>query len=93
MGKAIWTVLSVILLAAAVAGAYWFVKETFLNSNKQVPGLVETISNPASVFCGTLQGKVEVRRSFMSETRVCVLPDGQECEENALYERNECVQP
>ena len=54
-------------------------------------GCAETeIANPASVYCEELGGTVIIERGFEGgEYGICVLPDGSECEEWALY-KNLC---
>lgn len=50
------------------------------------PGL----PNPASVFCASQGGRLEIRQDAAGrQSGACILPDGSECEEWALF-RNEC---
>ena len=49
------------------------------------------LANPASVNCEKLGGRLEIRNDEQgNQTGFCRLPDGQECEEWALF-RNECA--
>lgn len=56
---------------------------------------VTRVSNPASVNCvETLGGRLEIRKDATgAEAGFCVLYDGRVCEEWALLQRGECVQP
>lgn len=91
MGKLVWIALGLLVAAGAAYGAYSFVRQSVIAPQAEMPRMTEEITNPATVFCNTLQGKVE--RRGISGVGICVLPDGRECEEQVLYERNECVLP
>jgi len=48
------------------------------------------LPNPASVYCEGQDGRLEIRTDASGgQIGICVLPDGSECEEWALF-RNEC---
>lgn len=52
------------------------------------------LANPASVHCGGIGGKVEIRKDAKgNETGYCRLPDGKLCEEWALFRDQKCVAP
>ena len=51
------------------------------------------MANPASVHCGRQGGRTEIRRGEAGEYGVCVLPDGRQCEEWALFRDGRCVAP
>jgi eight-cysteine-cluster-containing protein len=49
-----------------------------------------SIPNPASAYCKEIGGRTEIRRDTQgNEYGICILPNGTECEEWALY-RSEC---
>ena len=51
---------------------------------------LETLPNPASVFCEQQGNKLEIRTaSDGSQSGVCIFPDGSECDEWAFF-RGEC---
>ncbi|WP_445146309.1 putative hemolysin [Dyella sp. Tek66A03] len=66
-----------------------------------VPGIASTaprprigIPNPASVNCTEQGGRVDLRRDPAGIIYgVCLLPDGRECEEWALFRNRQCVAP
>lgn len=52
------------------------------------------LANPASVHCGNIGGKLEIRKDAQgNETGYCRLPDGKLCEEWALFRDKQCVAP
>lgn len=52
---------------------------------------IKNMSNPASVYCVTNGGKVEIRKDVKgNEYGVCIFVDGSECEE-WKYFRGECI--
>ena len=59
--------------------------------NNEVKESVKTaIANPASVNCQKLGGKLEIRNdSVGNQTGYCIFPNGKECEEWALFQK-EC---
>jgi putative hemolysin len=93
MGKTVWIVLTFLVVAAAATGAYMFIQQTVLDPQQNLPPLAEKALSPSAVFCGTLGGSIEKRGWFAGEASYCILPDGRECEETALHQRNECVAP
>lgn len=60
-------------------------------SAPETPGV--GMANPASVHCGRQGGRTEIRRGEAGEYGVCVLPDGRQCEEWALFRDGRCVAP
>ncbi|MBB6464376.1 putative hemolysin [Aminobacter carboxidus] len=52
------------------------------------------MANPASVHCGNIGGKLEIRKDGAgNETGYCRMPDGSICEEWALFRDQKCVAP
>lgn len=52
------------------------------------------LANPASVYCVEQGGQLEIRKDADgNELGVCILPDGQECEEWAYYRDMQCIAP
>lgn len=52
------------------------------------------MANPASVHCGSIGGKLEIRKDVNgNETGYCLMPDGKLCEEWALFRDQKCVAP
>lgn len=52
------------------------------------------LANPASVHCGKIGGRLEIRKDAAgNETGYCRLPDGNLCEEWALFRDQQCVAP
>ncbi|ODT08651.1 MAG: hypothetical protein ABS58_01280 [Mesorhizobium sp. SCN 65-20] len=52
------------------------------------------LANPASVHCGQIGGKLEIRKDAQgNETGYCRLTDGKLCEEWALFRDKKCVAP
>ena len=92
MRKIIWIATGVVVLLALAAGAYWFVGHNPFVGEPEVPGLRPQLANPASVFCGTLGGTVTIKNNAQGEVGICALPDGRQCEEWALFQKNECLE-
>lgn len=46
------------------------------------------MANPASVYCGKLGGSLRIENTPGGQVGICVLPDGTEIEEWALYRRD-----
>ena len=60
------------------------------SSNASAATAAAGIANPASVFCETNAGRLEIRTApDGGQFGVCVFPDGSECEEWAFF-RGEC---
>ncbi|MBX3004684.1 MAG: DUF333 domain-containing protein [Anaerolineales bacterium] len=60
-----------------------------LNKSSQVG-----LANPASQYCIEQGGRLEIRKDADgNEYGVCLLPDGSECEEWALFRDKECIAP
>lgn len=78
------SVLLVVLLAA-----YGYVTL----SRYETPEAKPQIANPASEHCITLGGSLEIREDAAgAQAGYCRLPDGQICEEWALFREGSCVQ-
>lgn len=91
MGKIEWIAAGVAVVLAAAGGVYWFVQYSPVETKQDVPGLRPQETNPASVFCGTLGGTVTIKNAAGGKVGICDLPDGRHCEEQALFQKNECV--
>jgi putative hemolysin len=78
-------ILILIILIAVVVGAVFF----FGKSNSPKMENVG-IANPASVFCKENGGTSEKQTNAQGEYANCVFPNGQKCEEWALF-RGECA--
>lgn len=82
-----WALGAVALIAVSLLGAY-------LARNIIVPQEAEGdagIANPASVYCGTQGGTLEIRTDAEGgQIGYCVFEDGSECEEWALW-RGDCA--
>lgn len=50
------------------------------------------MANPASVYCGKLGGKLRIEKTTAGEQGICMLPDGSEMEEWALFRRDHPAQ-
>lgn len=50
------------------------------------------MANPASVYCGKLGGKLRIEKTTAGERGICMLPDGTEMEEWALFRRDHPAQ-
>ena len=50
------------------------------------------MANPASVYCTKLGGKQRMEKTAAGEHGICVLPDGAEIEEWALFRRDHPAQ-
>ncbi len=48
-----------------------------------------TIANPASVYCVSHGGKLDIQTTSAGQTGICTFPDGSQCEEWS-YLRGEC---
>lgn len=46
------------------------------------------IANPASVYCGQIGGRLEIRRETRGDAGYCHLPDGRVIEEWTLFRRD-----
>ena len=46
------------------------------------------MANPASVYCAKLGGQLRIEKTAAGEYGICVLPDGTEMEEWALFRRD-----
>jgi putative hemolysin len=56
-----------------------------------VPAQSTGLANPASVYCGQVGGKTEIKKDATgAEYGICTFPNGSSCEEWALY-RGECT--
>ena len=53
-----------------------------------VPDDTTTMANPASVYCESVGGEVEIQSEADGEVGYCRLPDGRVFEEWALYRAN-----
>lgn len=64
---------------------------TWMQMNK----MQETqLANPASMHCVEQGGTLDIRQDAQgNEFGVCILPDGSECEEWALFQDNQCIAP
>jgi putative hemolysin len=52
------------------------------------------LANPASQYCIEQGGRLEIRKDADgNEYGVCLLPNGSECEEWALFRDKECIAP
>ncbi len=49
------------------------------------------LANPASVYCGSHNGTLEIRDTPQGQAGYCVFPNGKECEEWAYF-RGQCSQ-
>lgn len=52
------------------------------------PGGMPNMANPASVYCGKVGGKLEIRTETGGEAGYCHLPDGRVVEEWSLFREN-----
>ncbi len=91
MKKILWITAGAMLVLAAAGGGYWYMQHNKVAAEPEVPGLRPQEANPASVFCGTLGGKVTIKDAASGQVGICDLPDGRHCEEWALFQKNECV--
>ncbi|PIQ28408.1 hemolysin [bacterium (Candidatus Blackallbacteria) CG18_big_fil_WC_8_21_14_2_50_49_26] len=53
------------------------------------PANTAGIANPASVFCTSNNGRLEIRRETLGEAGYCIFTDRSYCEEWSYY-RGEC---
>lgn len=55
---------------------------------------VVAMANPASVHCGEIGGRSEIRSDAAgNQSGACRMPDGRVCEEWALFRDGACVAP
>tara|TARA_R110002124_G_scaffold140307_2_gene304742 strand:+ start:1463 stop:1735 length:273 start_codon:yes stop_codon:yes gene_type:complete len=58
------------------------------------PGIPLTgMANPAAVSCIDNGGQLQIRSTPTGDFGICVLPDGRQCEEWALFRDHRCVAP
>jgi len=79
------------LRALAGLGALGLTAMGIVPALPQAPGV--GLANPASVNCGRLGGRTEIRNGPQGQFGVCMLPDGRVCEEWALFRDGRCVRP
>lgn len=78
------------LFTASLAGC----ATTASTSASTQTGPAVGMPNPASVACANQGGKLDLRKDATGNvTGICVLADGRECEEWALYRDHRCVVP
>lgn len=94
----LWIIIALLVLAFAV---YWYEDEI----KGYPPPWVEQqqqqksengvgLANPASVNCvDTLHGTLEIRDEVNGQVGYCHLPNGQVCEEWALFRAGSCMPP
>lgn len=51
------------------------------------------IANPASQHCLRIGGQLQIREGAQGQFGVCILPDGRQCEEWALFRDGRCLRP
>ncbi len=79
-----------LLATAALAACAGTQNSTPANASEPAVGT----ANPASVFCVQQGGKSEIRKNADgSEYGMCILPDGKEVEEWALYRQHRQAAP
>ena len=76
-----------LLGAMAVSGC----SQPAAHKPSQGPGMVG-MANPASVYCTQLGGKLRMEKTAAGEHGICMLPDGSEIEEWALFRRDHAAQ-
>ncbi|WP_246604778.1 putative hemolysin [Aquisediminimonas sediminicola] len=54
------------------------------------PATPVSLANPASVYCGAQGGRLDIRSTPNGDVGICHLPDGQNCEEWALFRDKIC---
>lgn len=74
-----FAILIVVILILVMLIILKFPKST--NKEKKL----SQIPNPASVYCITHNGTLEIRENEKGQYGVCIFPDGSECEEWAYY--------
>lgn len=57
------------------------------------PPMVVGMANPASVHCGEVGGRSEIRDGADGQYGVCVFEDGRQCEEWTLLQDGVCTAP
>lgn len=83
-------VTAAILLVVLLAAYGYVTLSKFQTGTTQDTGSAQ-VANPASTHCIELGGTLEMRETVAGQAGYCHLPDGNVCEEWALFRDNTCT--